>query len=77
MLKIILHPTIIMAWVKPHHEQILNEHQTAYQSAISEAEKADALKSITNELRALGKKGLPRKLAKVGNPIPMLHVSHI
>jgi len=76
MLNIILEPTIIMSWVTEDHERILNEHSTAYQSATSEKAIKEVVKSIITKLTESGKKGLPTKLAKVGNAIPLLPVSH-
>jgi hypothetical protein len=53
-------------WVTPDHLEILDEHKPAYDDASSEDAQQAVLKSITQKLRLLGRKGLPKKLAKVG-----------
>jgi hypothetical protein len=69
------HLTVMAHWANSDHLRILNEHQSAYDNALSEAEQGAVLKTIVKALRDAERKGLPKKIYKVSKKIFMLHVS--
>jgi hypothetical protein len=52
-------------WITPAHEAILNTHMAAYQDAASESAQKAVLHVVKKAIRAEGKSGLPKRLAKV------------
>jgi hypothetical protein len=63
-------------WVTAERLEVLTEHKPAYDDSSSEFSKMAVLKLIAKRLREQGRKGLPKKLSKVGKAHFYLHKSH-
>jgi hypothetical protein len=63
-------------WVTAERLEVLTEHKPAYDDSSSEFSKMAVLKLIAKRLREQGRKGLPKKLSKVGKACFYLHYLH-
>jgi len=77
VVEIFFHLTVMAQFTQQEHLRILNEHQSEYDSALSEAAQKDVLKTIVKALRAARRTGLPKSVYKVRSKIFMLHVSQL